>query len=166
MLPGPSLASVAFHGDMVTPLASLDTSLEEHLQAPALRQRRPQTVGSGPQDQWTRSPDPQRANRRYTRGQGDPPQFSRNWGNPWETIFWWGLGGNGHAQRPPGYHTIHLGQGKSPNLHFRNHSSTKPCFSGSILGRRNLPGPAGASLATQQILDNGRSRGYPGKGQG
>ena len=124
------------------------------------------TVGSGPQDQWTRSPDPQRANRRYTGGQGDPPQFSRNWGNPWETIFWWGLGGNGHAQRPPGYHTIHLGQGKSPNLHFRNHSSTKPCFSGSILGPRNLPGPAEASLATQQILDNGRSRGYPGQGQG
>ena len=124
------------------------------------------TVGSGPQDQWTRSPDPQRANRRYTGGQGDPPQFSRNWGNPWETIFWWGLGGNGHAQRPPGYHTIHLGQGKSPNLHFRNHSSTKPCFSGSILGPRNLPRPAGASLATQQILDNGRSRGYPGQGQG
>ena len=126
----------------------------------------PLTVGSGPQDQWTRSPDPQRANRRYTGGQGDPPQFSRNWGNPWETIFWWGLGGNGHAQRHPGYHTIHLGQGKSPNLHFRNHSSTKPCFAGSILGPRNLPGPAGASLATQQILDNGRSRGYPGQGQG
>ena len=124
------------------------------------------TVGSGPQDQWTRSPDPQRANRRYTGGQGDPPQFSRNWGNPWETIFWWGLGGNWHAQRPPGYHTIHLGQGKSPNLHFRNHSSTKPCFSDSILGPRNLPRPVGASLATQQILDNGRSRGYPGQGQG
>ena len=35
------------------------------------------TVGSGPQDQWTRSPDPQRANRRYTGGQGYPPQFSR-----------------------------------------------------------------------------------------
>ena len=33
------------------------------------------TVGSGPQDQWTRSPDPQRANRRYTGGQGTLPNF-------------------------------------------------------------------------------------------
>ena len=28
------------------------------------------------------------------------------------------------------YHTTHSGHGKSPNLQFRNHSSTKPCLQG------------------------------------
>ena len=58
-------------------------------------------------------------------------------GNPLISIFEYipspnhflrGLGKNWLSQRPPGHHTIHSGHGKSPNLQFRNHSSTKPCF--------------------------------------
>ena len=61
------------------------------------------------------------------------PKFSQIEGIPVGTIFWWGLGGGGKLAYPktsPGYHTIHLGHGKTPNHLMENYSQAKPCFPG------------------------------------
>ena len=104
---------------------------------------------------------------RYTGGPGGLPQIPKNRENPPETIFWLGLGGNRLAQTPPGYHTIHLGHGKSHNPKFRTHSHTTPCFSGPHFGSKNLPKPPQASpgqiwKSWVQILVPGSKNGSPG----
>ena len=100
--------------------------------------------------------------REYTGGRGGPSPNFPKLGNVGGNHFLMGFGENWLSQRPPGYHTIHLGRGKSHDLQFGNHSSAKPCFSGPIFGPRNLPGPAGASLACGHPT-NRASRGQPGK---
>ena len=51
-------------------------------------------------------------------------------------------GGNVLAQRPPRYHTIHLGRRNHPNLKFGGHSLAKPRFPNPHFCSQNLPGPA------------------------
>ena len=57
-------------------------------------------------------------------------------------IFWEGLGGNGSAQKRPGYHTIHFGLTESPQTPWGTLSSTKPFFGASFF-RKKVRGPAG-----------------------
>ena len=50
-----------------------------------------------------------------------------------------GVGGNQHAQAPPGYHTIHLARAESLNLKLGNHFQTEPCFPDPQLARGAAP---------------------------
>ena len=90
---------------------------------------------------------PQRANRGYTGRPRAPPQNPRKPGNPLKIIFREGLGPNQLAQRPPGYHTIHLGHGIPHILDFGTIPPTKPCSPGPHFGTKNVPGPARARFS-------------------
>ena len=57
-----------------------------------------------------------------------------------------GVGGNGPAQRPPGYHTIHFPCGGPQSVHWGNHPSMISCFLGPNLGPPKAPGPPGPKL--------------------
>ena len=58
-------------------------------------------------------------------------------------IFWEGLGGNGPAQKRPGYHTIHFGLTESPQPPWGTLSSAKPSFFVPQFWLKKVPGPAG-----------------------
>ena len=72
-------------------------------------------------------------------------------------IFWWGLGGNWLAQRPPGYHTIHFPRTDPREPSWGTISSTKPSFPGPHFWPQKVPGPAGTP-----IWNRGPKFGIPG----
>ena len=74
-------------------------------------------------------------------GRGAPELFPKS-GNPCKMICWWGLEGNGLAQRPPGYPTIHFPRTNPPQPPWGTTSSTKSCFPGSRFCPQKVPGPA------------------------
>ena len=86
---------------------------------------------------------PQRDNRDPPWRASGPPEPIPKPGKVEEMIFWEGLGGNGLAQRPPGYHTIHPPLTESRAAPWGTISSTKPSFSGPHFWSKKVPGPAG-----------------------
>ena len=60
-----------------------------------------------------------------------------------ENDFLGGFGGNGPAQKRPGYHTIHFGLTESPQTPWGTLSSAKPSFVGPHVWLKKVPGPAG-----------------------
>ena len=68
------------------------------------------------------------------RGPGGPRGFSDLKENLCKTLPWGGLGGNGHTQRVPGYHTNHSPRKKSWETSWETYPSTKLCFSGPLFG--------------------------------
>ena len=80
------------------------------------------------------------------RGPGGPPGIFGFGGNPCKTFPWEGLGGNGHTQRLPGYHTNHSPRKKSWETSWGTNPSTKLCFWGPLFGPQKGPGPPRAYL--------------------
>ena len=76
-------------------------------------------------------------------GPGGAPELFPNSGKVGKIIFWEGLGGNGPAQKRPGYHTIHFGLTESPQPPWGTLSSAKPSFFGPHFWVKKVPGPAG-----------------------
>ena len=88
-------------------------------------------------------PLPQRANRDLPwRARGAPELFPKS-GKVGKIIFWKGLGRDGPAKTPPGYHTVHFGLTDSPQTPWETYSSTKPSFFGPHFWPQQVPGPAG-----------------------
>ena len=77
-------------------------------------------------------------------GPQGPTNWSRKWEIPVKQFFQVGFWGNGPAQRPPGYHTIHFPFGGPQSLHWGNNPSMISCFWGPTCWPQRVPGPTRA----------------------
>ena len=103
---------------------------------------------------------PQRGNRQAPWRARGPRHFFGKLENPCKMFFWQGLGGNGPAQRPPGYHTIQSPRTNPPQTTWGTISSTKSCFPGPCFCPKKVPSPAGTHIQVLGSQNGSRGRTY------